>query len=472
MTFDSVVFWLFMPIAWAAWRMLPFGLAKSALVILSLVFYAWWNPAYVLLILASAALDYAIGRALSRATAESVRKRLVVLSIALNLGLLGFFKYTPLALATLGNVGGFAPDQDLLDSWIVPVGISFFTFQTLSYSIDLYRRRVEPAKSFRDFLLYVAFFPQLVAGPIVRARSFLPQLEQRSRLSPLRLRYGAYRCIEGLFLKVVVADGLAPAVQMSFDQASGVLSTAGAWYAAILFGAQIFADFAGYTGIAIGVACLLGLRFPENFRAPYLSTSLSEFWTRWHISLSSWLRDYLYVPLGGNRRGPVRTYVNLMIVMLLGGLWHGAAWNFVIWGGLHGIGLALMRVVSRRRGERPLGRASLAAAWLGVFAFVHVTWVFFRAQDHATAMTFMEAMLIDPLRALGGAEGALDGRMASSRYAVLLVPVAVIHGAQWAHERLGAPRSEIMRAVAAGLMLFGITIFRRAESFQFIYFQF
>ncbi|MGK0481983.1 MAG: alginate O-acetyltransferase complex protein AlgI [Planctomycetota bacterium] len=471
MTFDSIIFWLFLPLAWIAWRGLPFGMARTALVILSLVFYAWWNPAYVLLIIASAAIDYTIGGALAASTDERRRKGLVTLSIALNLAILGFFKYTPFLARTAGAIGGFSTDYDVLEAWVVPVGISFFTFQTLSYSIDLYRRRVEPAKSFRDFLLYVAFFPQLVAGPIVRARTFLPQLENRAPLSSLRMRYGAYRCIEGLFLKLVVADGLAPAVQRGFDQTSTALSPIGAWYSAILFGGQIFADFAGYTGIAIGVACLLGLRFPENFRAPYIATSLSDFWGRWHISLSTWLRDYLYVPLGGNRRGRVRTYVNLMIVMLLGGLWHGASWSFVIWGGLHGGALAVVRVMSSRmRGPLPwFGRV---LAGVAVFAFVHVAWVFFRAQDLETARVIVRAMLVDPFTALAGHAEDLGSKSPSWRYSVLLIPIAVIHLAQWTHERFSVPRSELLRAIAAGLMLFAISVFRRGEAYQFIYFQF
>ncbi|QDV06121.1 Peptidoglycan O-acetyltransferase [Planctomycetes bacterium Poly30] len=471
MTFDSVVFWLFLPLAWIAWRGLPFGMARTALVILSLVFYAWWNPAYVLLILASAAIDYRIGAALAATDDARRRKRLVTLSVVLNLGLLGVFKYTPMIARTAGALGGFAPDPDFLESWIVPVGISFFTFQTLSYSIDLYRRRVDPAQSFRDFLLYVAFFPQLVAGPIVRARTFLPQLEHRAPLSALRIRYGAYRCIEGLFLKIVVADGLAPAVSQGFDQTAAALSPVGAWYSAVLFGGQIFADFAGYTGIAIGVACLLGLRFPENFRAPYLSTSLSEFWSRWHISLSTWLRDYLYVPLGGNRKGRIRTYVNLMLVMLLGGLWHGASWSFVIWGGLHGGALALVRAVSSWR-KRPLPGWARVFAGVAVFGFVQVTWVFFRAQDLETARAIAHAMLVDPFKVLAGGDMSVGTRSPSWRFAVLLVPIAVMHLAQWLHERFSIPRSELLRAIAAGLMLFAITVFRRSEVYQFIYFQF
>lgn len=372
---------------------------------------------------------------------------------------------------------GFDGNSTLFATWIVPVGISFFTFQTMSYTIDLYRRRTAPAESYRDFLLYVSFFPQLVAGPIVRASTFLPQLRNPSPASSLRIRHGLYRCIEGLFLKVVVADGIAPAVIRSFDQSADQLSPAGAWYAAILFGAQIFADFAGYTGIAIGVASLMGLRFPENFRAPYIATSLSNFWARWHISLSSWLRDYLYIPLGGNRRGPIRTYINLMLVMVLGGLWHGAAWNFVLWGLIHGLGLVIARAFGRAVGLRLrfggplLACAAKLASWALVFGWVHIAWVYFRASDFATAQTIVSQMTTglwsEPL--LGSGAGYTSP---SLRYAVLLIPVAMMHLSQLGYETRRWPRSDLLRAIAAGAMLFALLLLERGRSFEFIYFQF
>ncbi len=477
MSFDTVTFWVFFAAAWASWRLLPFGLARTALCGFSLLFYSWWDIRYVPLLVVSATLDYWIGQRLHRSGDERTRKALVSASVALNLSILAFFKYTPFAARSLGGFVGVDSSSALFATWIVPVGISFFTFQTMSYTIDLYRRATVPALSFRDFLLYVSFFPQLVAGPIVRAATFLPQLQSRSPISSLRVRHGVYRCIEGLFLKVVVADGIAPAVIRSFDQGAEQLSPAGAWYAAILFGAQIFADFAGYTGIAIGVACLMGLRFPENFRAPYIATSLSNFWTRWHISLSSWLRDYLYIPLGGNRRGPVRTYFNLMIVMVLGGLWHGAAWNFVVWGVLHGAGLVVARGFGRTVGSRlgasgsPFALMFKLASWALVFAWVHIAWVFFRATDLATAQAIASKMTVGLWdQVVLGADGG--SYSPSLRYAVLLVPVALMHLAQLTFELKRWPRSELVRAAAAGAMLFGLLLFERGRSFQFIYFQF
>ena len=477
MSFDTLTFWVFFAAAWSCWRWLPYGLARTTLCASSLLFYGWWDVRYVPLLVMSATLDYWIGGRLQRTEEPRKRQALVTASVVLNLGILAFFKYTPLAARTLGEVLGFDGNSTLFATWIVPVGISFFTFQTMSYTIDLYRRRTAPAESYRDFLLYVSFFPQLVAGPIVRASTFLPQLRNPSPASSLRIRHGLYRCIEGLFLKVVVADGIAPAVIRSFDQSADQLSPAGAWYAAILFGAQIFADFAGYTGIAIGVASLMGLRFPENFRAPYIATSLSNFWARWHISLSSWLRDYLYIPLGGNRRGPIRTYINLMLVMVLGGLWHGAAWNFVLWGLIHGLGLVIARAFGRAVGLRLrfggplLACAAKLASWALVFGWVHIAWVYFRASDFATAQTIVSQMTTglwsEPL--LGSGAGYTSP---SLRYAVLLIPVAMMHLSQLGYETRRWPRSDLLRAIAAGAMLFALLLLERGRSFEFIYFQF
>ncbi len=447
---------------------------KIWLLITSYGFYACWDWRFLGLILFSTLVDWFAGAGIHRNEGRrKVQRAWLTLSLTSNLGLLCTFKYfdffTSSAQEVLGwlGVGTSLPVLNL----VLPVGISFYTFQTLSYTIDIYFGKLKPTRSLLNLALFVGFFPQLVAGPIVRARTFLPQLEHRAPLSSLRLRYGAYRCIEGLFLKVVVADGLAPAVQRSFDVQATVLSPTGAWYSAILFGGQIFADFAGYTGIAIGVACLLGLRFPENFRAPYLSTSLSEFWARWHISLSSWLRDYFYVSLGGNRHSQLRTFANLMIVMVLGGLWHGASWSFVIWGALHGSALIFARLAARRM-RGPLTGIRRFGAGIVVFAFVHVAWVYFRAQDLGTAQAMVHTMLVEPFIALSGGAEELGTRSPSARYAVLLLPIFIIHAAQWAHERLALPRSETLRAVAAGLMLFGLTVFRRGEAYQFIYFQF
>ena len=484
MSFDSLSFWLFLPLVWAAWRALPFDLAKSAGVLASLFFYGWWSPAYVVLIVFSAAVDYAVARHIERAEDPRRRRALLVLSLATNLGLLGFFKYGPFLAQSTASMFSRPLDPDTFLGWIIPVGISFYTFQTLSYTLDVYRRAQPMCQSFRDFLLYVSFFPQLVAGPIVRASEFLPQLRRRRVLRLVRIEAGIHRIVQGLFLKVVVADNLAPAVGRVFEATGGDPSPGAAWLAVVFFGAQIFADFAGYSGIAIGVAHLLGLRFPENFHAPYIARGLSEFWGRWHVTLSTWLRDYLYISLGGGRGARIRVHFNLLVTMLLGGLWHGASWTFVVWGALHGIGLSIERLLRGDRRSRPaLGThidrprsaravAGRLLAMLVTFVFVHVCWVFFRAQDFETATRILRAMFVWPFEQLAAGEAERLLLAAEWRYLVFLVPVVVMHMAQLGREWFGVKVPPLSRAAATGMMAFGLIVVDRAEAPPFLYFQF
>lgn len=474
MVFDSVTFWLFFGPLLLVWWVAPLGVAKAIVLAGSLVFYGWWNPAYLPLVLGSAVVDYFAAGRIAASSSDRGRRVWLLVSLCSNLGLLAGFKYTPLLARDIGGLLGWQPSEGLFDEWVVPIGISFYTFQTLSYTLDVYRRQLAPARSFGDFLLYVAFFPQLVAGPIVRAKSFLPQLARAPRWSSSRFELGMYRCVEGLFLKMVVADNLAIVVERVFDGDVGSVSSVAAWYGVIAFGAQIFADFAGYSGIAIGLAMMMGLRFPENFRAPYISAGLSEFWTRWHITLSSWLRDYLYISLGGNRGGALRTHANLLVTMLLGGLWHGASWTFVAWGGLHGLGLSVERLLrGAGRGKssvgRPHGGLALArrlAAMLVTFVFVHLTWVFFRAKDFTSAGEVLQRMFVAPF--VGGS-GGVD---ISFRFAVLLVPIVLLHGAALVREWWGFKTPAWSRGVAAGLMLAALFVVRRGEARDFVYFQF
>jgi len=474
MVFDSVTFWLFFGPLLLAWWIAPLGVAKALVLAGSLVFYGWWNPAYLPLVVGSAVVDYVAAGRIAASRSDRGRRAWLSISLASNLGLLAGFKYTPLLATDLGPLLGWQPSEGLFDEWVVPIGISFYTFQTMSYTLDVYRRQLAPARSFGDFLLYVAFFPQLVAGPIVRAKSFLPQLERAPRWNSSRFELGMYRCVEGLFLKMVVADNLAVVVERVFDGDVASFSSIAAWFGAIAFGAQIFADFAGYSGIAIGLAMMMGLRFPENFRAPYISAGLSEFWTRWHITLSSWLRDYLYISLGGNRGGALRTHANLMVTMLLGGLWHGASWTFVVWGGLHGLGLSIERLLrGKGRGQATVGRphggvacARRLAAIVVTFVFVHLTWVFFRAKDFTVAAEMLQRMFVAPFV---GASGGVD---VSFRFAVLLVPIILLHGAALCREWWGARTPAWLRGVAAGLMLAALVVVRRGEARDFVYFQF
>jgi len=319
---------------------LPFGwrTKKVNLLLASYLFYAAWNPPFVALLWLSTIVDWYVAKALHRAEGTAKRRGLLWVSIVVNLGILGFFKYGGFLLenfvALVGALGlDFHPAAPDL---ILPVGISFYTFQTMAYSLDVYLRRAEPAKSFLDFALFVTFFPQLVAGPIVRPTHLVPQFEQPRKATSRQLLWGLGLMTLGIFEKVVIADGaLAPTVDDVFG-AKGYVPFLDAWLGAMAFSGQIFCDFAGYSTTAIGAALCLGFSIPNNFRFPYAAVGFSDFWRRWHISLSTWLRDYLYIPLGGNRKGNIRTYVNLSVTMLLGGLWHGASWTFVVWGGLHG----------------------------------------------------------------------------------------------------------------------------------------
>ena len=389
MLFNSLEYALLLTTVFVAYWSLSRLKALRLLVLLfaSYLFYAWWSPYYLVLIIASSVLDYVVGGALHRSEDERRRKLLLLVSLVGNLGLLATFKYfnffagsVHAALAHLG-----LPAQRLHLDVVVPVGISFYTFQSLSYTLDIYRRRLEPVSGPLSFLVFVAFFPQLVAGPIVRAAEFLPQLKAIPRLSAAQGGRGLFWIGVGLVKKVAIADLLAvnlvdrvfemPARYTSAELACGVYA----------YALQIYCDFSAYSDIAIGSALLLGLSLPQNFNAPYRAVSLQDFWRRWHMSLSGWLRDYLYISLGGSRNGPWKTYRNLALTMLLGGLWHGAGWTFVVWGALHGLGLAATRAWQRALGDGPAGEphgGSRLVRWACIaatFHFVCPGWIFFRA---------------------------------------------------------------------------------------------
>ena len=357
------------------------------LLVASYTFYAWWNAYYLLLIVASTALDYVAGQRLFVATNPAARRGWLIVSLVGNLGLLGLFKYYNFFAINLGSAFALAGVTLQLPplGMLLPVGISFYTFQSMSYTIDIYRGELEPAPTPLPFAVFVAFFPQLVAGPIVRAKELLPQLSLNPKLDPRQTTQAYYLIALGLLKKAVIADLLAvnlvdrvfetPALYTSVETLLGVYG----------YALQIYCDFSAYSDIAIGSALLLGLTLPANFETPYRATDLSAFWRRWHISLSSWLRDYLYIPLGGSRDGSAKTYRNLAVTMLLGGLWHGAAWTFVVWGAMHGVGLALTRLFTRGRSGRQLGLLRRGLGLLLTFHFVCLSWIFFRAPDFSQA---------------------------------------------------------------------------------------
>ncbi len=365
---------------------------KTRLVFLlgaSYFFYANWDIRFLPLIWGSSTADFLLAKKIAHTEDAALRKRWLWGTVVLNLGVLGFFKYFNFGVDSVSAALfalGFHPPQIALRI-ALPVGISFFTFESMSYVIDVYRRELQPCKSYLQYLTFVAFFPHLVAGPIVRPKDLLPQLADQGRFDPKIMSEGLFLIAVGLSKKIIIGDYLAlNLVDRVFD--APVMYSALENYAAVLgYALQIYCDFSGYTDIAIGSALLLGVRFPLNFDSPYKSASVVEFWRRWHISLSTWLRDYLYIPLGGNRQGRLRTYFNLLATMVLGGLWHGAAWTFVAWGTMHGLALALNKWV----GERWVG-ASLSSSLVGrvvsvllTFHFVCAAWVFFRAPTFAQA---------------------------------------------------------------------------------------
>lgn len=367
---------------------------KLLLLAFSYYFYAYWDWRFLSLLLLSTIVDYLVGLGLEKGKKSSVRKGLITVSLTVNLGLLGFFKYFNFFIESFSRLIeplGFHPATLNI---ILPVGISFYTFQTLSYSIDVYRGRLKPCRNFVDLALFVSFFPQLVAGPIVRASDFLPQLE--SLVGPSRVRFmsGGRQFLIGLFKKVFIADHLAAFVDGVFA-APTVFDGLTLLLAVFAFSLQIYFDFSGYSDMAIGTARVLGFDLKRNFNFPYLSASPRDFWRRWHISLSTWLRDYLYIPLGGNRRGRIRTDVNLMLTMLLGGLWHGAGWTYILWGAWHGMALVIQNHTLKRTRLNGLG---LVVSRTATLLIVIVGWLLFRAENLPQAATIL-------YRVISGATG-------------------------------------------------------------------
>jgi alginate O-acetyltransferase complex protein AlgI len=411
MLFNSLTFLLFFAVVFSLFLCLRGAESRKNLLLLaSYLFYASWSPPYVLLLLASTSVDWLLARAVWRSRSGRARRGYLSLSLVCNLALLGYFKYGDFLLRNFSALlTGLGVQYHPLHADIVlPIGISFYTFASLSYTIDVYRGEIDAHWRLRDYALFVSLFPHLVAGPIVRARVLLPQIETPKPPSSDQIGWGLVLFTLGLFGKVVLADSLfAPIVDQVYAN-SGRVSAADALAGVLGFSAQIYYDFAGYSTCAIGLALCFGFRFPDNFRFPYAARSFSDFWHRWHISLSSWLRDYLYVPLGGNRKGPTRTYVNLALTMLIGGLWHGASWMFVLWGGLHGLYLAVERRIGWAQGP---GRSGVAAV-LGVFLLVTLTWIPFRAPDLGVVWNILEGLtrfssdsLLDPESLIAGPAG-------------------------------------------------------------------
>jgi alginate O-acetyltransferase complex protein AlgI len=475
--FNSLAFLAFWPIftmlffATRGWRRMAVSFVGSY------VFYGWWDWRFLALIVFSTTLDFYVGRWLADETKAGRRKVLLAVSMVANLGLLAFFKYFGFfvdsfveAFAGLGvNLDG--PALQI----ILPIGISFYTFQTMSYTIDIYKGELQPEKSWLKFATFVAFFPQLVAGPIVRAKTLLPQLDRDRPLDSKEFLAGFQLAIWGFVKKVAIADSVAVVVEaiFAFPETQSSLALIVGMH---LYAFQIYLDFSGYSDIAIGIARMLGYQFPLNFNRPYFATSFSDFWRRWHISLSSWLRDYLYIPLGGNRRGKVITYRNLWITMLLGGLWHGANWTFVGWGALHGGYLVVERWL-----QDPLRRLQVALRfpdWLAkgvmivvVYHLAAFAFVLFRTPDFGTFIVYVKQMFA--LENLS--PGSVPHKLLVAKSALLIAGLLAVDAASFSPRLARTFYEDAHPATRAALvagMLVIIAFFGTFRGNAFIYFQF
>lgn len=431
------------------------------LLLASYMFYWYWDVELSLLLVGSTAVDYLCARVISEAPSGHPRRKWALwASMIFNLGILALFKYADFFSTTVAEVTGAQP-WPVLDL-MLPLGISFYTFQTMSYTIDVYRGKIRAFRDPVDVALYVSFFPQLVAGPIVRADVLVPQIHEAHRLNPILLRAGIALVFWGLCKKVLLADSMAPIVNEAYGSPE-LMSGLALLTATYAFAAQIYFDFSGYTDIAIGCALMLGVTLPKNFDAPYLSLSLGEFWRRWHISLSTWLRDYLYISLGGSRYGPKRTYLNLLVTMTLGGLWHGAGLNWLAWGVFHGAVLSLERFfgLAHARASSLLGRL---LQWLLTFHLVCFSWILFRATDLSDAVTIMTRI----------------ATFAPGYNFTLAWPIVIIAAliaveltelrTRWVAAVRASPRLAFLLVLGTGA-LFPL-IYRGAANVEFIYFQF
>jgi alginate O-acetyltransferase complex protein AlgI len=472
MPFASLYFLVFLLVVLAVYHgvLRSWGARKSLLLLASWFFYWTWSPAFLPLLVGTTWVDFHLARWIhrtrwdadgaERADGRARARRLLILSLAINLTALAFFKYGRFIYHSVATFAPLPPPSGLL-AVAVPLGISFYTFHSISYVIDTYRGIRPPTGSFRDFALYVAFFPQLMAGPITRWGFFGPQLTSSRRVDLRRVEAALFLIAVGVVKKVLCADSLGSFVDVVYGDAAAAPAVE-TWIALYAYAFQIYFDFSGYTDIAWGIAGLLGFALPENFRHPYLAESPREFWQRWHISLSTWLRDYLYVGLGGNRRGSTRTHVNLLLTMVLGGLWHGAAWTFVLWGAYHGVWLVLHRLVADlRRGAAPRTPAWLRRAV--TFHLVLLGWVVFRAGSLATAGALLGGLF---------AARPLTGPLPVGVLAVLLLGFAT--HAMAARVELPvlwrrAPR--LLQGAVYGVVVVLLGLFG-AQSQGFIYFQF
>ena len=480
MTFTSLTFLIFLPLVFIAyWTVGRRSTQNVLLVFASYVFYCWWDYRFCALMLASSLVDYAIGWRIANTQPPSVRKCLLAMSLLSNLGLLATLKYFNFFLdnfALLASGFGWQINTGTIEI-ILPVGISFYTFQTLSYTIDIYRRQIQPTTNLVDYLAFVSFFPQLVAGPIERASRLLPQFATARSFSYSDASDGCRQVLWGFFKKLIIADHLSTVVDP-------VYASPGNWtgpelvFCTICFAFQIYCDFSAYSDIAIGTAKLFGINLMRNFAYPYFSQSISEFWRRWHISLSSWFRDYVYVPLGGNRTGVLRNKINILATFLISGFWHGAAWNFILWGGINGVATAAAGSDQTSNeaipgGDTLIPRVSTLRRILSTFTIVCLCWIFFRAESFSDALLILQKIFIDLLNPAAYAK-CLASLTGAREKAILVISGLLI--VEWLQRRNPHPLHidaypRIARWLVYTLLLWGI-LDGVKHSQEFIYFTF
>ena len=474
---------MFLPIVVVLVLLLAKGRRNTQVIImltLSYVFFWLASGWHILLLLISTLVDWTAGKKIEQSEDNSIRKKWLITSLSINLGLLAIFKYLDFFIETWNltslRITG-APEIETL-GLLLPVGISFYTFQTMSYTIDVYRKKHKPYERFVDFACYAAFFPQLVAGPIVRSQHFLEQIQKPVSSNPQRFRLGLTLIIYGLAKKLIVADNVAVHVDSIFSDGTHLQNTALIWWGALCFGIQIYCDFSAYTDIALGSAHLIGIDLPENFKAPYAATSPQDFWRRWHISLSTWLRDYLYIPLGGSRGGTRVLVVALMGTMLLGGLWHGASWNFVLWGAVHGLLLLIHRSLTKsniiKSGFERAPITMLISGWIITQYLIFMTWLIFRVED--------TTMLIRSLKSFIGYDSHWDLREGYDALPeIKLLPISIVaifilmHGVSGKIGGLKmwiSKQNPLIWGIICGTLLSFTFLLRPAETVDFIYFRF
>ncbi|MDE6298386.1 MAG: MBOAT family protein [Muribaculaceae bacterium] len=469
MLFSSGLFWMLFLIFIPFYSLLKGSKWKMTLfvVFFSLYFYYKSSGLFFLMLIATSLIDWGLSHWISRIKSRGGRLAVMWLSIGISLSILGYFKYANFFLWNWNQMveGNFQP----LDI-ILPVGISFYTFQSISYVVDVYKKRIEPTRYWIDYLFFLSFFPALVAGPIVRADYFLPQIEKNEKAGPHKIWGGLWLIIVGIIKKALIADYIAQYNDLIFNEPSlytGVQTLMGV----LGYTMQIYCDFSGYSDMAIGLALIMGFRLGINFDSPYQSRNLTEFWRRWHISLSSWLRDYVYIPLGGNRKGTFRTYLNNFLTMLIGGLWHGAAWKFVFWGAMHGVGLAVHKAFKPILVKIPDNWFTVFISWALTFVYVSLLWVFFRAADFESSVLIIKNIFVDFQW-----NQIPQFIQARPEWCIMMLALIIFHfvpqrwavNVQWAFIRVNWVVKLIIFIVAVQLVI----EFMAEEVSPFIYFQF